>query len=247
MSDKTTFASRVAPQRGWKPGPVLRKRDHIRILIADEHKLMREVLREVLLAEEDFRVVDDSYALESLVDLVARVRPDVVLFDIDKPHMTPIDVVRSLRQVSPDTVVAVLSMYDDIELIKSMLRAGVRCYLHKGIGRQDLVSALRGVVDAEGKVTLAVPRETFVNTDTGYSVPLSEREQEVLALVAAAMSNRQIAGRLSVTEGTVKRHLRNIFHKLGAVSRIDAVNKYNAIASSRGVGCLRPPLKRLRN
>ncbi|MFC4534986.1 LuxR C-terminal-related transcriptional regulator [Sphaerisporangium dianthi] len=220
-------------QREWRPVASLGEgRDRIRIVIADEHTLPREVLREVLLAEEDFSVVDDG--TDSIVDLVARARPDVVLLDIDTPHSRPIDVVRRLRDVSPDSVLAVLSMYDDIQLVRAMLEVGVRCYMHKGISRRDLVAALRSVTSTDEQVTLAVSRETFVNIESGYSGPLSEREQEVLALVAAAMSNRQIAARLSVTEGTVKRHLRNIFNKLGAVSRLDAVNKHSEIAGGAG-------------
>ncbi|MFC7107949.1 helix-turn-helix transcriptional regulator [Nonomuraea rubra] len=81
-------------------------------------------------------------------------------------------------------------------------------------------------------MTLTVPHGTIANLDADHAGPLSRREKEVIALVAAAMSNRQIATHLSVTEGTVKRHLRNIFHKLGAVSRIDAVNKYNALGEA---------------
>ncbi|MDF5752454.1 response regulator transcription factor [Spongiactinospora sp. TRM90649] len=243
----TKLSTKVMPPREWRPVTVYKghTRDCIKILVVDEHKLMREVLCEVLHAEDDFCVLDDSSDPKSIVELVARVRPDIVLFDIDKPHSGPMDIVRRVREVSPETIVAVLSMYDDIEQIRAMLRVGVRCYLHKGISRHDLVAALRGVIEADGRVTLAVSPESFVNEEGRLSGPLSEREQEVLALVAEAMSNRQIATRLSVTEGTVKRHLRNIFNKLGAVSRIDAVNKYKAIANATGGGYRRELIPRV--
>jgi len=231
MSEDIEFTSTLVSRRDGKPVQAPAERDVVRILVADEHKLVRELLRHVLSAEEDFEVVDEAAGLEPLPEVAARVRPDIVLFDIDAPHPAPVDVVRRLRRTAPTAVLAVLSGHDDIELIKSMMRIGVRCYLHKEISCHDLVAALRGAVDAEGKVTLTVPRETFVEAEDRFAVPLSRREQEVLALVAAAMSNRQIAVRLSVTEGTVKRHLRNIFHKLGAVSRIDAVNKFNKLTS----------------
>ncbi|MCF6473220.1 response regulator transcription factor [Nonomuraea sp. MG754425] len=204
----------------------------IRIVIVDEHRLLREVLGEVLLAEDDFYVLTDSTDVESSIALIARTRPDIVLIDIDKPNGSPGGVVRRLREASPRSVVAVLSMYDDARIVQEMIRAGVRCYLHKGITRRDLVASLRSVAGTGEQVTLTVPQATIANLDAGYAGPLSRREREVIALVGAAMSNRQIATHLSVTEGTVKRHLRNIFHKLGAVSRIDAVNKYKALADA---------------
>ncbi|MFC7107948.1 response regulator transcription factor [Nonomuraea rubra] len=96
----------------------------IRIVIVDEHTLLREVLGEVLLAEDDFCVTADSADFESSVALIARTRPDIVLIDIDKPHGSPGGVVRRLREASPRSVVAVLSMYDDARIVQEMIRAG---------------------------------------------------------------------------------------------------------------------------
>ncbi|MCP2164084.1 response regulator [Goodfellowiella coeruleoviolacea] len=199
--------------------------DVVGILIADDHTLLRESLRDVLLTEDDFRIVGEAGDGESLTALAARSRPDVVLMDIDMPRSQPAETVRRIQQVSPDTKVLILSMYDDPQLVQQMLRSGISGYLHKSISRQDLVAAIRSARNGGQRLVISVSRETLTQVNTIRPGLLSVREQEVLSLVATAMSNRQIAVRLSITEGTVKRHLRNIFGKLGAVSRIDAVNK----------------------
>jgi two-component system, NarL family, nitrate/nitrite response regulator NarL len=118
--------------------------------------------------------------------------------------------------------VIVLTMHDDPLLVQQMLTAGARGFLHKGISRQDLTTAIRSVHRSSHRVIVA-PRPS--NGHGSQRPMLTDREEEVISLVAMALSNRQIAVRLSITEGTVKRHLRNIFGKLGAVSRLDAVNR----------------------
>jgi two-component system nitrate/nitrite response regulator NarL len=202
--------------------------DHIRIILADDHTLLREALREVLVTERDFRVVGEVGDGDAVVQLAASLRPDVVLLDVDMPGAHPTNTVDRLRSVSPRTAVIVLTMYDDPQLVRDMLHVGVSGYLHKSVGWRDLVAAVRSAARGQPQVAMLVSRETLIS--------LSAREQEVLALVAEAMSNRQIATRLSITEGTVKRHLRNIFGKLGAVSRMDAVNKYRAMTGGPGTG-----------
>ncbi|KOX12433.1 response regulator transcription factor [Nocardiopsis sp. NRRL B-16309] len=200
----------------------------IRIVLADDHTLLREALREILLAEPDFTIVGEVGDGEAAVECVGRLRPDVVLLDVDMPHNPPVETVRRLLETSPRTSVIVLTMYDEPQLVKEMLQVGVSGYLHKGIGRRDLVAAIHRATREPRQVTMSVSRETIVSVGSNHSGPLSPREQEVLSLVAGALSNRQIATRLSITEGTVKRHLRNIFDKLGAESRMDAVNKVRA-------------------
>jgi DNA-binding NarL/FixJ family response regulator len=204
--------------------------DRVRILIADDHTLLREALCDVLRAEPDFQIVAEAGDGESAVTMAASSRPDVALLDIEMPGNRPVETVRRLHDASPDTHVIILSMYADSALIQELLGQGIRGYLHKSVSRQDLASAIRAVCRDADRVVISVSREGAKRVNAPASGPLSAREQEVLTLVADAMSNRQIAGQLSITEGTVKRHLRNIFGKLGAVSRIDAVNK--AVAAS---------------
>jgi DNA-binding NarL/FixJ family response regulator len=202
--------------------------DSVRILVVDDHTLLREALRDLLLAEHDFHVVGEAGDGEGAVTLAGQTRPDVVLLDVEMPGHQPMQTVRRLAAMTPAPKVIILSMYDDPQLVRELLKIGIYGYLHKGVSRQDLVLAIRGVSRSRQRVTISVPWEGVAEERPGV---LSSREQEVLTLVANALSNRQIAGRLAISEGTVKRHMRNIFAKLGAVSRLDAVNKAAATAS----------------
>jgi two-component system, NarL family, nitrate/nitrite response regulator NarL len=196
--------------------------ERVRILLADDHTLLREALRDLLTAEPDFHVVAEAGDGDSALSLAAQSRPDVVLLDIEMPGHRPVQTVRQLAALNPPPKVIILSMYDDPGLVRELLQIGVYGYLHKGVSRADLVLAIRGVSRNRQRLTISVPWESAAEDRPGT---LSSREQEVLSLVASALSNRQIAGRLAISEGTVKRHMRNIFAKLGAVSRLDAVNK----------------------
>lgn len=209
--------------------------DGVRILLADDHTLLREALRDVLLAEDDFRIVGEAGDAASVVRVAMRTRPHIVLLDIEMPGSQPADTVRELLAVSPDCQVIILSMYDDPWLVQQMLDIGIRGYLHKSVTRREVVTAIRDAVGDEQRVTVSVSHGVPGNEHSPTAL-LSLREFEVLTLVARAMSNRQIGARLSITEGTVKRHLRNIFGKLGAVSRIDAVNKATSAAIIKRVG-----------
>ncbi|MBY8870797.1 response regulator transcription factor [Micromonospora sp. PLK6-60] len=200
-------------------------RDHITILLVDDHALLREGLREILEAQDDMSVVGEAGDSASALALAAESRPDVVLLDVEIPGEDVTTTVSRLRARTPDTKVIILSMYDGPQLLRSLLAAGVRGYLLKNVHRQELVAAIRSVHSDEGRIVLAVSRESLAQAEGGGTDVLSTREREVLELTAEALSNTQIASRLKLTEATVKRHLRNIFVKLGAVSRIDAVNK----------------------
>ncbi|KJS55157.1 LuxR family transcriptional regulator [Streptomyces rubellomurinus subsp. indigoferus] len=204
--------------------------DRIRILVADDHLVLRDALCEMLDNEPDFEVVARAEDGPSAVRLAAAHHPHVVLLDIEMPNHRPQNTVRDLLQQDPAINVVVLSMYDDPHLVQELLALGIRGYLHKSVTRESLASAIRNLRQANRRtVTISVSSHSLAASGDDGKL-LSARELEVLTQVAAALSNRQIAVRLSITEGTVKRHMRNIFTKLGAVSRIDAVNK--AVAAS---------------
>ncbi|GAB6898068.1 response regulator [Kineosporia succinea] len=198
------------------------------ILIVDDHRLLRETMREILQLE-GLPVVGDTGDGTSAVALARQTQPSVVLLDVEMPGHFPVETVRRLRHVAPRSRVIVLTMHDDQQLIRQMLQAGVAAYLHKSVSRANLVGAIRSAAhENEPQVTVTISRPVAVgvsDADGGDSGPLSQRELEVLTLVGQALSNRQIASRLSITEGTVKRHMRNVFRKLGASSRLDAVNR----------------------
>jgi DNA-binding NarL/FixJ family response regulator len=196
------------------------------ILIVDDHALVREGLREILQTQADMRVVGEAADSSTTVALAAEQQPDIVLLDIEIPGCEVTTTVGQIRDRSPRSQVIILSMYEGPQLVQALLAAGVRGYLLKSIHWQELVVAIRAIRADNDRVILGVSRESLSDVQPG-SPPgkLSGRELEVLDLVAQALSNGQIAARLGLTEATVKRHLRNVFVKLGAVSRLDAVNK----------------------
>jgi DNA-binding NarL/FixJ family response regulator len=193
------------------------------ILIVNDHAVVREGLRRLLIAY-DMRVVGEAGGLVAAAALAARECPDVILLDIGISDGDGGIAVSQLRSSSPTSCVLIVSRREGPELVKAALAAGARGYLPMNIQGQELVVAIRAVLADPDRVVLAVSRESLAYGDDPPE-SLSAREREVLTLVGQALSNRQIASRLSLTEATVKRHLRNIFVKLGAVSRIDAVNK----------------------
>lgn len=199
-----------------------------RILIADDHVLVREGLSRILQAQGDMDVVGEAGDSAAAIAAAARERPDVVLLDVEMPGGDAATTVRKLRAASPTSRVIILSMHEGPVLVQELLDAGVQGYLLKSIHWQELVLAIRTVHADPDRVVLGVSGQSLRSARQGPgegAVALSAREREILVLVGEALSNGQIASRLSLTEATVKRHLRNIFVKLGAVSRIDAVNK----------------------
>jgi DNA-binding NarL/FixJ family response regulator len=196
------------------------------ILIVDDHALVRDGLHVLLKTQEDMRVVGEAADHAAAATLAGALQPDIVLLDIDMPGGDIIGTLSQIRSCSPGSRVIVLSMHEGPQLVQSLLAAGIRGYLLKSIRWQELVVSIRAVHADSDRIVLGVSRESLKYAQQGSSPEaLSQREREVLELVAQALSNAQIAARLQLTEATVKRHLRNIFIKLGAVSRLDAVNK----------------------
>jgi DNA-binding NarL/FixJ family response regulator len=198
------------------------------ILIVDDHALFREGLREILEAQDDMVVVGEAENSQAALERTAEKRPHVVLLDVEIPGEDVTTTVEGIHARSPESQVIILSMYEGPQLVQSLLAVGIGGYLLKSVHSRELVSAIRSLSDREARIVLSVSRESLAYAQAASSRPLSDRELQVLQLTAQALSNTQIASRLRLTEATVKRHLRNIFVKLGAVSRIDAVNKATA-------------------
>lgn len=202
----------------------------ISIALVDDHALFREGLREILESVGDMRIVGEAGDSTAAVTLVAGTRPDVVLLDVEIPGDEVTETVSRIRALSPETRIIILSMYDGPQLLSRLLAAGIRGYLLKSVHRHELIAAVRSVREDPSRVVLAVSRNSVAQVEAAAAPTLSDKELEVLQLAAQALSNSQIARRLGLAEATVKRHMRNIFVKLNAVSRIDAVNK--ALAAS---------------
>ena len=203
----------------------------IRIALVDDHRLFREGVRRILAAEEDFEVVAEGTPCEA-VALAERFQPDVLVMDVQRASVGPVPTIRHVVRVAPATRVVVLSVHSDSGLILSMADAGAAAYLTKNVGGRELCSEVRMVIADSRMFALRVPRQAVPPPpEAGGKRPaaLTDRELEILRLVNAAMTNSQIAGKLFLSEATVKRHLTNIFHKLKARSRLEAVNRAIAL------------------
>ena len=189
------------------------------IVMVDDHALVREGLRRILESQEDLRVVGEVGDSATAVALAADEKPDVILLDVEIPGGEVTSTVRQIRNCSPRTRVIILSMYEGPDLVQALLAAGVRGYLLKDTHWQELVVAIRTVMTDSDRVVLGVSRESLQPNQPGpLAETLSAREREVLALVGEALSNSQIATRLSLTEATVEappaEHLRQAGRRL---------------------------------
>ncbi|MDA0632741.1 response regulator transcription factor [Nonomuraea sp. MCN248] len=209
--------------------------DRTTVLIVDDHSLFREGLKELLESDDDIAVVGEAGDSESAVELAASLKPHVVLLDVEIPGDEATTTVSRIQAASPRSEVIILSIYDGPYLVQSLLARNIRGYLLKTVRRAELLAAVRTARTDHDRVMLVISRESLVQVQPNAANPLSARELQVLELVAEALSNGQVASRMNLTESTVKRHLRNVFLKLGAVSRVDAVNK--AVAAS----LIKPP------
>jgi DNA-binding NarL/FixJ family response regulator len=199
--------------------------DLITVLLVDDHALFREGVAEIFDAEEDMRVVGEAENGLDAVTLAAKATPDVVILDVEMPVMGAEKAIDRILRASPHSKVLVLTMYDEPRLVRKLLTLGAHGYIVKNATREELVAAVHTVHRVENRIVLSVSRNTANRLEGVEKSLLSSRELEVLLLAARAMTNSQIASDLHISEGTVKRHLTNIYAKLGVSSRADAANK----------------------
>jgi DNA-binding NarL/FixJ family response regulator len=210
--------------------------EEIRIVIADDHTLFREGLSEILAREPEFRVVAQANSGLAVIAETERTSPDIVVLDVEMPGPSAEETIAVLcTQLGVRTVV--LTMHDDPDLAERLITAGAHAYIVKGVERAELLGTIRGVMKDDDHVVISVSRESMSRLREPAVSPLSSRELEVLTAVSVGLSNAQIAERLFITEGTVKRHLTNIYMKLDVTTRVNGINK--AIAMG-----LIPPKKR---
>jgi len=205
--------------------------DKIRILLADDHALVREGTKELLEREDDLEVVAEAGDGKTAVQLATKRRPDVVIMDFAMPKLNGIEATKQIKAIDPSIAVLVLTAYDNEQYIFAFLEAGAAGYLLKDAHIDELIKAIRAVHAGESILHPAIARKVI----NRFAQPaekrgkenaldqLTKRELEVLKLAAKGMSNREIALDLSISVRTVQTHLSNIFTKIGVGSRIEAV------------------------
>ena len=211
----------------------------IKVLLCDDQEIVTEGMQMILRSAGGVEVVAMAQDGAQAVDLVALHHPDVVLMDLRMPIMNGIQATRQIRQQYPATKVLVLTTYDDDEWVFDAIRAGASGYLLKDAPREQIIAAIRGTaagtthIDPKvaGKLLHYITQPGSVSTGSNIATDLSEREREILSLLAGGLSNTEIAGRLFLSKGTVQNYVSNIFVKLDVTDRTQAA----IIASKHGL------------
>ena len=201
------------------------------VLIADDHALLRESMRDLIERQDDMVVVGEACDGEEAVRLSSDLKPDIAVMDIVMPKLNGIEASKEIKRVSPGTAILILTAYDDVQYVLGLLEAGAAGYLLKSARGQDVVAAIRAVRAGESVLHPSIIAKLL---ERAMGIPaegerlqskenLTDREIEVLRLAATGMSNKEIAEKLSVTVRTVKAHISNIFVKMNVASRTEAI------------------------
>lgn len=203
--------------------------DLIRVLIVDDHAPFREGLRALLTSVPEMTVAGEAENGEDAIRKAAKLQPDVILMDIQMPGMNGIEATRLIYQSSPHIGVIALTMFEDDDSVFAAMRAGARGYLLKGADQTEILRAIHSVENGEALFGPGIARRlinffTQIGFQAQHPFPeLTEREREVLDLLARGRSNAEIAGALVISQKTVRNHLSNIFNKLQVADRAQAI------------------------
>jgi len=205
--------------------------EKIRIMLAEDHKVVREGTRRLLESQSDFQVVGEASDGIEAVELAKKLRPEIIIMDVSMPRLNGIEATKEIKSLYPNIAILVLTGYDDDEYVFALLEAGAAGYLLKESSGEELIEAIRQVMAGEPVLHPKIMRKVLNRlrspveeqvTQTPGEV-LSDREMEVLRLAAKGMRNMEIADSLTLSVRTVQTHLRSIFNKLGVGSRSEAI------------------------
>jgi two-component system, NarL family, response regulator DevR len=199
----------------------------IRVLIVDDHEMVREGLMAMLKSEPDFEVVGQTGHGAEVVELVETTRPDVVLLDARLPDLSGVEVCRRLTQSHPSVAVVILTTYTDPDLVQECIQAGARGYVVKDVERFSLKESIRAVYRGQAVLAPQVAGQVMYGARTRQQAgsrraTLSESQVSILRLISRGHSNREIAAEVHLSENTVKTHIQEIFRKLGVRNRVEA-------------------------
>ena len=205
--------------------------DKTKVLLAEDHIVVREGTRELIQRQPDMEVVGEAGDGEEAVELTAKLRPNVVIMDIAMPKLNGIEATRQIKEHNPAVAVLVLTAYPNKEYVFALLEAGAAGYLLKNVRGSQFIDAIRAVNSGESVLHPTIARRVIEQltspansrTEAQVTEPLSERELDVLKLAAKGISNKDIAEQLCLSPRTVQVHLGHIFNKLGVASRTEAV------------------------
>ncbi len=210
--------------------------DPLRVLVADDHLIIRQGLRLILETEAGFEIVGEAADGAEALSLCAELHPQVVLMDLRMPGMDGLTAIERLRAEQPDVAVVILTTFNEDDLMMRGLKAGAKGYLLKDTDRETLFSTIRAAARGETLLKPEVMSRLFARMGAGAPLgssptDLTGRELEVLKAVAEGERSKEIAARLGISERTVKAHLASIYHKLGVDSRAAAI----AVAAQKGL------------
>lgn len=198
--------------------------DKIRVMVVDDHLVVREGLITLLETFPDFELVGEAGSGEEAIGLCDQLQPDVVLMDLVMPDLSGVEATRTIRQRHPHTQVLAVTSFKETEMVRGVLEAGAIGYLLKTVSAEELAEAIRSA--HRGEMTVAADASSAVlEAITAPPAPgrdLTERELEVLELLVQGLSNNEIAGRLNVSPNTIKNHLRSVYSKLDVSTRTAA-------------------------
>ncbi len=197
----------------------------IRVVLADDHGVVRRGIREFLTEAGDIQVVSEADNGAQALELIEQHRPDVAVLDVQMPEGTGIEVTRHLREKCMDLGILILTAYDDPPYIRAAIDAGANGYVLKSSEAEEIVEAVRAVFEGKDVLDAHLAVSQLAMSETPPRAILIERERDVLTLAARGLTNKAIGFQLSISDRTVQGHLANVYEKLGAASRTEAVTR----------------------